>query len=85
MIMMAINNSIDCFEFHYVAQDIGSNKDESMSETENTGLERFLELLQQNLLEINVEKPPAGTMCPIRSICPDRGWKNLNKILRNEA
>ncbi len=65
-----------------IAQHDESSRDDKMTASIDAVIDSFFELLEHNLVEIDLEHPPAGMMCPIRGICPDRGWKNQRSITR---
>jgi hypothetical protein len=60
----------------------GSSREHETSVPLENVTDNILELILQNRVEIDLENLPAGMMCPIRGVCPDRGWKNPRSVLK---
>ena len=62
-----------------------SRHEKSESATPHTLLDDFLALLENSLPEMEMEPLPAGMLCPIRSVCPDRGMRSPSVLIRSKA
>ncbi len=80
----AIHSALHCFYmFENVEED--SRHEKSESTLSYARFDNFLAILEQTLPEIQAEPLPAGMMCPIRGVCPERGRKTACLLTTNSA
>ena len=78
-----MTNQLSELRSSHTIDNEASRREKSESATSQFLLDNILAFLENSLS--GMEPPPAGMLCPIRSVCPDRGMKTPSVLIPSKA